>query len=183
MRSVPHGRRNNSPRDILSPYCYGNTLHCRKQQKNNDCYTSLNPNSSPITANMKSVSASDRKLPFFTDVISLFFISLAIQFAGTDCHHGVQLLVCQIRGIFFRIYKGKDTIFSGKFPIWYYPAALPEIPVSPPPVSLPPMLEDKLITDASDIQDHTEDKDQYNTGRQCRLFQYHDPRHSHQYSN
>ena len=32
----------------------------------------LKPNSSPITANMKSVSASDRKLPFFTDVISLF---------------------------------------------------------------------------------------------------------------
>ena len=36
----------------------------------------LNPNSSPITANMKSVSASDRKLPFFTDVISLFLYPL-----------------------------------------------------------------------------------------------------------
>ena len=49
-------------------------MHSNATQNSNTITTTLplKPNSSPITEKIKSVYASERKLPFFTDVISLF---------------------------------------------------------------------------------------------------------------
>ena len=50
-------------------------IHCKiiNNSKNITMQHPINPNSSPMIAKIKSVSASNKKLPFFTEFVVLLF--------------------------------------------------------------------------------------------------------------